>query len=33
MAKNVTKKQDQEEESLGKFILDIVVMMAQKPDH
>lgn len=28
MAKNVTKKQDQEEESLGKFILDIVVMMA-----
>ncbi|MCX8721065.1 MULTISPECIES: signal peptidase I [unclassified Lactobacillus] len=28
MAKNVTKKQDQEEESLVKFILDIVVMMA-----
>lgn len=27
MAKNVTKKQDNEEESLGKFILDVVIMM------
>jgi signal peptidase I len=28
MAKNVTKKQDEKEESWGKFILDVVVMMA-----
>ena len=28
MAKKVTKKQDEEEESLGKFILDVVIMMA-----
>lgn len=27
MAKNVTKKQDPEEESLGKFILDVLIMM------
>ena len=28
MAKKVTKNQDEEEESLGKFILDVVIMMA-----
>lgn len=28
MAKNVTKKQDKEEESLGRFIFDVIIMMA-----
>ena len=28
MAKKVIKKQDEEEESLGKFLLDVVIMMA-----
>ena len=28
MAKKVMKKQDEEEESLGKFLLDVVIMMA-----